>query len=424
MELYLESFGIAALLQLWGLDGVAAVVVERVIVIGALILLAALADYVTRKILVVYLHRFFRSTKVTWDNRVADRGVLLRLSRMAPALVVYAGAGLVAPEFPWVAEAIRRLTSAWVVLVAVLTIDSLVDVFHDLYRESGGERKRPIKSLIQLGKVLLFIVAGVVVVTTILDQSPFGVLGGLGAMSAVLLLVFRDSILGFVAGVQLTANNMVSIGDWIEMPKYNADGDVIDITLQSIKVQNWDKTITTIPIYALVSDSFRNWRGMSESGGRRIKRAVSIDMSSVKFLTPEMIEQFKRYSRIRPYLEAKEAEIEAYNKEHNIDLSDSVSGRRMTNLGTFRAYVTAFLQQHPLIRKDMTFLVRQLPPGPTGIPIEVFVFSSDQRWPNYEGIQADIFDHLLAVVPEFGLRVYQEPSGYDLAAIATALGAK
>lgn len=424
MDLNLETFGLAVLFAQLGVPALGALVLERVVVVVGAVLAAVIANFIARRLIVRVLHDLFARTRVTWDDRIAERGVLLRLSRVAPALVLYASAALVAPEVAWVAEAIRRVTAAWIVLVAALTIDSVLDVFYDLYQESPAASRRPVKGFLQLGKVVLFIVASVIVITTILNQSPLGILSGLGAMSAVLLLVFRDSILGFVSGVQLSANNMVQIGDWIEMPKYGADGDVIDITLQSIKVQNWDKTITTIPIYALVSDSFKNWRGMSESGGRRIKRAINIDMRSVHFVDDETIERFRRYSRIRDYLDQKQVEIDAYNTEHQIDLSDSVSGRRMTNLGVFRAYVTAFLRSHPLIRKDMTFLVRQLEPGPTGIPIEVFVFSADQRWPYYEGIQADIFDHLLAVIPEFDLRVYQDPSGFELESIAQALRQK
>lgn len=408
-------------LEAWGLVESMGPVLERVILITVTLVLAVVANLVTRRLIVRMLHTLFRQSKATWADYIGNRGVLLRLSRVAPALVLYGSAGVIAPELPWVTEAIRRGTTAWIVLITTFTVDSLVDVFHDLYRENRVARRRPIKAFIQLAKVVLFIVAGVIVITTILNQSPLGILSGLGAMSAVLLLVFRDSILGFVSGIQLTANNMVQIGDWIEMPKYDADGDVIDITLQSITVQNWDKTFTTIPIYALVSDSFRNWRGMTESGGRRIKRALNIDMRSVRFLDQEMLDHYRRYARIRPYLEKRQAEIDAYNREHEIDLSDSVSGRRMTNLGVFRAYVTEYLHSHPMIRQDMTFLVRQLPPGATGIPIEIFVFSADQRWAQYEGIQADIFDHLLAVIPEFDLRVFQEPSGADVTAVADAL---
>lgn len=413
--------GVESLLRRMGLTGAALGTVERVAGIVGVLLIAILAAWVTRRVIVRVLHAMIRRSKAGWDDRIVERGVLLRLARVAPAVVVYLMAGFVLPEAQAVTILVRRLAVAYVIGVTALVLDAVVDVFHDLYREQEYARKRPIKGLVQLGKVLLFAVAVILIVTTILDRSPVGILSGLGAMSAVLLLVFRDSILGFVSGVQLSANNMVQIGDWIEMPKYDADGDVIDITLQSIKVQNWDKTITTIPIYALVSDSFRNWRGMTESGGRRIKRAVSIDMRSVRFLEESDLARLKRYRRIRPYLEEREAEIDAYNREQGIDTEDSVSGRRMTNLGVFRAYVQAYLREHPLIRNDMTFLVRHLPPGPTGIPIEIYVFSADQRWASYEALQADIFDHLLAAIPEFGLRVFQEPAGSDLQIIADAL---
>jgi len=417
----LENIGLAAWFTGLGVPTSFSLVMERAVFVVIIVLLAIAAAFVARRLIVRVLHSMFRRTKATWDDRIAERGVLLRLARIAPAIVVYFSGGLVAPEVPWIGEAIRRVTLAYIVGVSALVIDSVIDVFHDLYREQEFSRKRPIKGFIQLAKVTLYLVAGVLVVTTILDQSPLGILSGLGAMSAVLLLVFRDSILGFVSGIQLSANNMVEIGDWIEMPRYDADGDVIDITLQSIKVQNWDKTITTIPIYALVSDSFRNWRGMSESGGRRIKRSISIDMHSVRFASEEMLTRYRRYSRIRGFLEERQSEIDAYNREHAIDLDDSVSGRRMTNLGIFRAYVQEYLHNHPMIRQDMTFLVRHLPPGPTGIPIEIYVFSADQRWAYYESIQADIVDHLLAVIPEFDLRVFQEPSGTELHEIAVAL---
>ena len=313
------GIGLAAFFEGLGVPVVAAAVAERIVLIVAILFVAFLADWIARRLIVRFLHSMFRRTKVTWDDRIADRGVLLRLSRVAPALVLSAVGGIVAPELPWVGEAIRRVTTVWIVIVAALTIDAATEVFHDLYREQTYSRKRPIKGFVQLGKVVLYLVAGVVVVTTILNQSAVGILSGLGAMSAVLLLIFRDSILGFVAGIQLSANNLVEIGDWIEMPKYGADGDVIDVTLQSIKVQNWDKTITSIPIYALTGDSFKNWRGMSESGGRRIKRAISIDMRSVRFVDDEMLDRYRRFSRVRDYLAQKVDDIDAYNRERKID---------------------------------------------------------------------------------------------------------
>ncbi len=417
----LESLVVAPVLESWGLSSPMAIMSERVLLFTVVVVVAVISNFVLRTVITRVLHRVFMKTRITWDNRLAERGTLLRLSRVAPALLFYASAPLVASELPWLVDAIQRLSAVWIILVSASTIDSVLDVLHDEYQQTEAAAKRSIKSFIQLAKVAVFLVAGILALTTILDQSPLGVLSGLGALSAVLMLVFRDSILGFVSGVQLAANNMVQIGDWIEMPKYDADGDVIDITLQSIKVQNWDKTITTIPVYALVSDSFRNWRGMADSGGRRIKRSINIDMHSVHFVDDEQMQNLRRFRRIRAYLDQRQREIDAYNTEHGIDLNDTVSGRRLTNLGVFRQYVTEYLTEHPQIRKDMTFLVRQLQPGPSGIPIEIFVFSADQRWPFYEGIQADIFDHLLAAIPEFDLRVYQEPSGSEVFAIAEAL---
>ncbi len=414
-------WSVADLLTVWGLSSVAAVAIEAILRAILIVVVATLANGLARQFIIRVVHRFFYKTRVTWDDPIADRGVLLRLSRIAPALIFYSAADFLIPGIGWIAEMVRRVAAAWIVVAAARTVDAVINVFHDLYRERKVDQRRPIKGFIQLGKVALLIVAVVVVLTTLLDQSPVGILSGLGAMSAVLLLVFRDAILGFVSGVQLSANNMVQIGDWIEMPKYEADGTVVDITLQTIKVQNWDKTFTTIPIYALVSDSFKNWRGMDESGGRRIKRAINIDMRSVRFVTPEMLERYRRFARLRRYLNTRQAEIDAYNQEHHIDLTDTVSGRRMTNLGVFRAYIAAYLQEHPQINHEMTFLIRHLAPRPTGIPIEIFVFSRDKRWPVYEEIQADIFDHLLAVVPEFDLRVFQEPSGYDMEHIARAI---
>jgi miniconductance mechanosensitive channel len=239
-------------------------------------------------------------------------------------------------------------------------------------------------------------------------------------MTAVLSLVFKDTILGFVAGIQLSANNMLSVGDWLEMPKFGADGDVIDISLTTVKIRNWDNTITTIPAYALISDSFKNWRGMSESGGRRIKRAVYIDATSVKFLSPDDIIRLRRAALLSDYIEKKIVEIEADNKQAGVDLSSPVNGRRLTNLGTFRAYLRMYLQQHKSIHPNMTQIVRQLAPEAHGIPLEIYAFSNDTRWAYYEAIQSDIFDHIFAIVPEFGLRIYQTPSGYDVQQIGTA----
>jgi miniconductance mechanosensitive channel len=259
--------------------------------------------------------------------------------------------------------------------------------------------------------------AGIFIVSILTDQSPWGILSVLGGFTVVLMLVFKDTILGFVASIQLSGHDMVRVGDWIEMPKYGADGDVIDVTIHTVKVRNWDKTITTIPTYGLVSDAFKNWRGMSESGGRRIKRSMHIDMSSIKFCTDEMLEHFEKFELLKEYLQQKKEELSTYNKEHNVDGSQLINGRRQTNIGVFRAYIVAYLKNNPKIHQAMTFLVRHLEPTPDGLPIQIYVFSNDQAWANYEAIQADIFDHLLAAAPEFDLRVFQNPTGYDFSKI-------
>jgi len=273
----------------------------------------------------------------------------------------------------------------------------------------------PTGGVVQLLNLLVVCFAVVLIVSTLIGRSPLYVVSGLGALTAVLIIVFRDPLLGFMAGLHLTTNDMVRVGDWIEMPKYEANGTVTDITLTTVKVQNWDKTVSSVPTYSLISDSFKNWRGMTQSGGRRIKRAINIDMTSVRFVDDELLERLLRIQYIREHLDRRKAELQEYNQENQVDDSSLVNGRRITNLGSFRAYLQAYLHHHPKIHDDMTFMVRQLDPGPDGIPLEVYVFSNDQEWTHFEGIQADIFDHLLAIVPEFGLRLFQKPAGSDLA---------
>jgi miniconductance mechanosensitive channel len=303
-------------------------------------------------------------------------------------------------------------------LTGIFVLNSLLNAVGAVYRDFEISRQRPIRGYIQIAKIILFIFISLVAISVILDRSPWLLLSGFGAMTAVVILVFKDTILGLVASIQLSANNMVQIDDWIEMPKYGANGPVIDITLHTVKVRNWDKTITTIPTYALISDAFVNWRGMTESGGRRMKRSVHIDMTSVKFCDEAMLQRFRKFQYLDKYLDSKLAEIEEYNRTHEADLTEVINGRRLTNLGTFRAYIWAYLENHPMIHKDLTYMVRHLAPGPEGIPIEIYAFSTDQRWTYYESIQADIFDHILAVIPEFELRVFQRPTGSDVQRLA------
>jgi miniconductance mechanosensitive channel len=332
---------------------------------------------------------------------------------LAPAVVIYAAAPIVFTGFESAINTMRLVSTVYMVLVGLFVIDAFLNAVIDIYRTYEFSRRLPIRGFVQIVKILIFFAAAVIVFSVIVDRDPSKLLTGMGAMTAVLMLIFKDSILGFVAGIQLSTNKMVHIGDWIEMPKYGADGDVIDISLTTVKVQNWDKTISTIPAYALISDTFKNWQGMSESGGRRIKRSVYIDMNSIRFCDEAMLEKFKRFGYINEYIESKRAEVAAWNRDQDVDDSELVNGRRLTNIGTFRAYLVAYLRQHPKINKRMTFMVRQLAPTSKGLAIEIYVFSSDKAWVNYEGIQADIFDHVLAAIPYFGLRVFQEPAGAD-----------
>ena len=397
-----------------GLEGWVAEYTSWAAVVLVVIVLAIIVNYVAKKILLVVLSFLIKRTKTKWDDALLERRVLHRASHVAPALVVY----WYAAAFPGLESLIERLAMVYILAVGGLVISGFMNAVVDVYRTLEVARNRPIKGFVQLAQIILTVFLVVLGIAILFEQSPFGLLGGLGAMTAVLLLVFKDTILGLVASFQISATNIVRIGDWIEMPKYGADGDVIDISLHTIRVQNWDKTISTIPAYALISDSFKNWRGMKESGGRRIKRAISIDMDSVKFCTEEMIERFSGFEYIADYVQRKKEELARYNADHNIDTTFLVNGRHMTNLGTFRAYVEAYLRNHPMIHQDLTFLVRQLQPGEHGLPLEIYVFSNVQAWAKYEAIQADIFDHILAVIPLFDLRVFQRPSGRDLRSLA------
>jgi miniconductance mechanosensitive channel len=382
-----------------------------------IIVLAYLSNYVAKKFLLAGVSYFVRKSRTRWDDYLHKYKFFVRLSHLAPALVIYFSASL----FPPVQDILQRAAMVYMIFIGFSVFSAFLNALVDIYRTFDISRQKPIKGYIQIAKIILFVFIAITSLAVLMNRSPWLLLSGLGAMTAIILLVFKDSILGLVASVQLSQNDMVRIGDWIEMPKYGADGDVIDVTLTTVKVQNWDKTITTIPAYSLISDSFKNWRGMSESGGRRIKRALYIDMNSIKFCTEEMLKRYEKFQLITDYIRSKRKDIAQYNKEHNVDASELVNGRNLTNVGTFRAYVAAYLRNHPKIHQDLTFLIRHLSPGEYGLPIEIYVFSNDQVWANYEAIQADIFDHILAVVPLFELRVFQNPTGRDFRSLAEAL---
>ena len=382
--------------------------------VSILVALAALiAHRLARGPVLRTIDSLIRRTNTDWDDALIERRVLHRLAHLVPGLVIYRLAPLALVGHARLQEIADTGVQVYLVLTSMLVIDALMSTTVDIYRSTKTSREISIKGLIQFLKVILYFLCGVFVVSVLLGKSPFYLLSGLTALTAVLLLIFRDAILGLVAGIQLSVNRMVARGDWIEMPKYGADGDVLDVTLTTVKVQNWDKTITTIPTYSLISESFKNWRGMQDSGGRRIKRSVHIDISTVKFLDEQMIERFGKIQYITDHIERKKQELAEYNELNQVDLSHLANGRRMTNVGTFRAYVEAYLKNHPQISQEMTFLVRQLAPTPKGLPIEIYVFCKDKVWANYEAIQGDIFDHILAIIPVFDLQAFQEPAGKD-----------
>ncbi len=381
--------------------------------IVVILLLAYLSDVITKKILLTVITRLIKKSKTAWDDILLETKVFSRLSHLAPALVIYYSIGYVLVNHPALMNLLQGTIYLYIIIISLLIIDSFINAMNGIYLTLPIAKDRSIKGYIQIIKIVIYAVAVILIISIVAGVSPAKLLTGLGALAAVLILVFKDTILGFVASIQLSANDMVRIGDWISMSKYNADGTVTEITLNTVKVQNWDKTISTIPTYALVSESFSNWRGMEESGGRRIKRHINIDMKSVKFCTPEMLKKFSEIQYLKSYIKSRTQEIDNYNKTHNIDNNVIVNGRRMTNLGIFRKYLEEYLKNHPKIHKDLTFLIRQLQPTETGIPMEIYVFSNDQAWANYEGIQADIFDHIIASIPEFELNVFQNPSGED-----------
>jgi miniconductance mechanosensitive channel len=366
--------------------------------------------FVIKKTLIVFIRR----SENNFDDILVENKVLSRASYFVPSYIISKFAPYTLPSFPVAFEFVQKSIEVYVVFVWMILLTALVSSLYQFYNTLDVSKNKPIKGFTQVIKLVVYIVGGLMIIATIVGQNLGSLVIGLGTLSAVLMLIFKDPILGFVGGLQLSLNDMVRIGDWISMPKYGADGDVLEITLTTVKVQNWDRTITTIPTYALVSDSFTNWRGMEESGGRRVKRFVNLDMESVKFCDSEMLARFQKFQLIKDYIIQKEEEVAAYNKANNIETESLVNGRRQTNLGVFRAYLKAYLMAHPKVHKEMTMLVRHLQPSEKGIPIEVYFFSNRQAWAEYEDLQSDVFDHVLAVIPLFDLKVFQIPSGNSI----------
>lgn len=387
---------------------------QEAIGLAIVFMIAGIVHLIIRYWIIKLLHKLDERTATEWYAVILKHKLPQRALFMVPLIIIYNGMGLVPEIHTVITEFVIRIAAATMILVGARVFDALLSSVHTLYLMRPVEDQTPIKSYIQLGKVIVYVLAGFFIISSLADKSPWFFLSGIGAVMAVILLLFRDTLLSLVASVQLTNNDLIRQGDWIEMPQFNADGDVIDIALNTVRVQNWDKTITVIPTHKFLEHSFRNWRGMQESGGRRIMRSINIDITSVRFLKQKEIERLKTSHLLKEYIQKKMDEVHDYN-QNNLQTSSSIitNGRWLTNIGTFRAYIIEYLRKHPRSHKDLFMLVRQLEPTEKGLPLQIYLFTDTTAWGEYEGIQADIFDHLMAVAPEFGLRIFQQPSGYD-----------
>ncbi len=388
---------------------------KMVILCLVMLMLAGIIWYIGQLFLDRVVGRLAKRTKTNFDDFLVQKGFFRKVGHIFPILVISSTAPVVFTDYPNWQPLIVRLTNALAIIFVLRAIDAFVNGVGRYFAHTEKYRDKPVASFTQLVKILVWLIGGLLLGGIILGKSPLVMFGTLGAASAVLLFVFKDAILGFVASIQLSINDMIRIGDWVAVPKYGADGDVIEINLTTVKVQNWDRTISTVPTYSFVSDGVTNWRGMQESGGRRIKRAVNLEISSVKLCDSEMLERFRKIELVRPYIDQRRMEIEEYNSERKVDTTASiVNGRRMTNIGVFRNYILAYLRNNPRINQEMTCMVRQLGPTEHGVPLEVYCFSALKTWVEYESVQSDLFDHILAVAPHFDLDIFEAPSGSDL----------
>jgi len=379
-----------------------------------IVFVSAISYYLAIHQVIKVVHSLIVKTKNTWDDALIEHKVLTRLTLLLPFILILFLTPLVFPEELLFATLLILFAKILLTFQIARTVSSILNVSKSLYQETAKQKYLPLNAIIQVIKLVIYLVAAIVIVSLILDRSPIYLLSGLGALTAVLILVFQDTIKGLVASIQISANKMVVAGDWIELPKYGADGDVIEIGLNTVKVQNFDKTITTVPTYALISDSFKNWRNMYHTGARRIKRTIIIDIASIDFYSLEKVDFLASTALLKTYLTDKKQQLENENKTLNQDNNlNIIDTRQLTNIGTFRAYIEMYLNQNENVRNDLTCMVRQLPATSSGLPLELYCFANTTVWTEYEAIQADIFDHLFAIAPHFDLRVFQHPSGYD-----------
>ena len=387
--------------------------------IGILLLAAWVTNSFFKHLFLRIAEKALSVTSFGRDKELRDQKLIERLANVMPALVITLGLPLVPDVPPVIVSILTNVANAFIILTIAIAFSAALNIATILYGRSAHSYMRPIKGYVQMAKIIIYIVAAILIIATLLDRSPVVLLSGVGAMAAVLMLVFQDTLLSVVASLQISSADMLRKGDWIEMPSQNADGDVIDVQLHTIKVQNWDKTITTIPTRMLVNDSFKNWRGMSESGGRRIKRSLYLNQKSIRFLTKEDTEKLSRNRHLKDYLNNKLEEVSGWNKQLPKGSDEETNHRRLTNIGTLRAYVFQYLKARDDVNENMTLMVRQLAPTPQGLPLEIYCFTTTTAWVDYEGIQADIFDHLYSILQAFDLEVFQEPTGSDIKSLAS-----
>jgi len=396
-----------------GLNPFLSEVIVILILLLLLIAVGLIVDRIVKNILLNSFIRFAKKSKTDWDDLLIENKVINAIAHLAPIMVIFYFLPLILDHHQTLVDWIDRLGNILLIFVAIIISFRLLNTLKAIISRIEIFKDKPIDSYFQLIKIAVGITLGILILSVAFDKSIYHFFGAFGAMTAVLLLVFKDTILGFIASIQLAANDMIRIGDWVQMTKYGADGDVIEINLTTVKVKNWDKTITTVPTYSFISDSFKNWRGMAETGARRISRSIFINQHTVKFADQSLIERFKNIHILKDYIQKKEIEIKAYNEDKKIDTKQVSNGRRMTNLGCFRVYLLNYLKNHPKINQELTILVRHLEPESNGLPLQVYAFSNDIEWGNYEAIQADIFDHIFAVITQFELEIFQNPSGSD-----------
>lgn len=400
-----------------GISGVIAGYLYFSIELILLIIICILANFITKRVVLNIISKTVYKNNIKWDDFLVERKVFHRISNIVPFVIIY----ISAPIFGSFEQVIERTVQAVILVISLLVVSAVLNAIDDAYKTYPISKIRPITGTLQIVKILAWILIGIALAATLSGTNPIAILSGIGVLSALVSIMFKDPILGFVAGIQLTTNNMIQIGDWVELTKYGANGHVVEIHLSTIKIRNFDQTIVSVPAYAFMSDSFKNWRGISEAGGRRIMRSILIDISSIKFCSEEMLEHFKKINYLKDYIAAKEEEFKKHDNENKQDTEFLVSGKYLTNIACFRAYIEEYLKSNPRISKEHTIMARQLASNENGLPIEIYAFTTDIELIKYEEIQSEIFDHLFAVVNEFQLRIFQNPSGYDIKQISKSL---